>query len=135
MTTRSSIGTLARAAGVPVSTLRYWEREGLLRPDGRTATNYRWYGRESLQRVRFIRTAQAIGFTLSDIRELLELQAGRTPRCRSVRSLIENRLVEVDRRVVELRSFHETLGSLLARCRRAAPEDPCPAVKDLGAST
>lgn len=130
----SSIGGLARAAGVPVSTLRYWEREGLLQPDGRTVANYRWYGPDSLERARFIRTAQAVGFTLSDVRELLALQAGRATPCRKVRPLVEKRLAEVDRRIDELRSFHETLGSLVTLCRESAPGGPCPVVSELDAS-
>lgn len=60
MSKPATIGRLARAAAVPVSTLRYWEHEGLLRPDGRTDANYRWYGPEALRRVRFIRVAQSV---------------------------------------------------------------------------
>lgn len=65
-----TIGQLARAVGVPTSTVRYYERIGLLQPDGRTAGNYRLYGKEALECLRFIRAAQATGFTLEDITHL-----------------------------------------------------------------
>ncbi|HEX9867840.1 MAG TPA: MerR family transcriptional regulator [Candidatus Tectomicrobia bacterium] len=74
METTYSIGQLARAAGVPTSTVRYYERIGLLHSDARTAGNYRRYGQETLEYLRFIRAAQRTGFTLEDITALLQLR-------------------------------------------------------------
>ncbi len=71
-----TIGKLAKAAEVPVSTVRYYEKRGLLTPDQRTPSSYRLYGEESLQRLRFIRAAQTSGFTLEDIAMLLDLREG-----------------------------------------------------------
>ena len=66
-----TIGELAKAAGVPTSTVRYYEREGILRPAGRNGSNYRLYSREDVERLCFIRAAQGTGFTLRDVTELL----------------------------------------------------------------
>jgi DNA-binding transcriptional MerR regulator len=128
---RATIGRLARTAAIPVSTLRFWEREGLLRPDGRTGANYRWYGPDALRRVRFIRVAQGVGFTLRDVRTLLELTDGRHARCCDVRELIERRLEEIEVRIDELKGLHDTLDSLVRTCRRSAPAEPCPVLHDL----
>src|SRR5262249_42122032 len=87
MKTTYTIGQLARATGVPTSTVRYYERMGLLRPSGRTSGNYRVYGEEALERVRFIRAAQATGFTREDITALLNLRDGTTAGCQAVQTL------------------------------------------------
>src|SRR6266849_1946834 len=78
---RYTIGRLAREAGVPAATVRYHERSRLHRPDGRTDGNYRIYGPEALERLRFIRAAQAIGLALEDITTLLDFRDGRTAPC------------------------------------------------------
>lgn len=127
----ATIGELARAAAIPVSTIRFWERKGLLRPDGRTGANYRWYGPEALRRVRFIRSAQSVGFTLGDVRALLELRDGHAARCEEVRDLLERRLAEIERRVEELQGLHETLDLLVRTCRGTSPASPCPVLGDL----
>src|SRR5499426_4690638 len=93
-----TISQLARAAGVPVSTLRYYERVGLLAPTGRARNNYRFYTQDALQIVRFIRAAQATGFTLDDVRALLTLWHGHTALCQEVEPLIAKRLEEVTQR-------------------------------------
>jgi len=107
-----TIGELARAGDVPVSTLRYYERVGLLRPSGRSRANYRVYADAELERLRFIRVAQATGFTLADIRELLRA----TP-CRRVQERIEGRLADVRARMAELRRAQRVLRDALERCR------------------
>lgn len=127
----ATIGRLARAAAIPVSTLRFWEREGLLWPDGRTGANYRWYGPDALRRVRFIRVAQGVGFTLQDVRTLLELSDGGAARCSEVRELMEKRLEGIERRIDELKGFHETLDAFVRTCRGSAPAEPCPVLHDL----
>lgn len=76
MATEYTIGELAEEVGVPTSTLRYYERSGLVSPDGRTSGNYRIYGAAAVERVRFIRAAQATGFTLEDIARLLDFKDG-----------------------------------------------------------
>ena len=68
-----TIGQLARAATVPTSTVRFYERRGLLKPDARTSSNYRMYSARAAERLKFIRAAQATGFSLKDVREMLAL--------------------------------------------------------------
>ena len=106
--TRSSmeltIGELASAAGVPVSTVRYYERKGLLRPTSRSTANYRLYSRAELERLRFVRAAQASGFSLKDVAQLL-----RPASCERVQRLIENRLERIEEQARELRRVPRVL--------------------------
>ncbi len=114
-----------------MSTLRYYEREGLLEPESRTASGYRLFGPQSVERVRFIRAAQSVGFTLGDIRVLLEMQAGDHARCGRVRPVIEERLGHVEERLLELRRFRDSLERFLEICRRREDDDACPVVDEL----
>ncbi len=84
MATKLSIGELAKAADVPTSTVRYYERAGILRPSGRSAGNYRLYSQSELEQLRFIRAAQATGFTLENVTALLRPAA-----CGKVQGVIE----------------------------------------------
>lgn len=134
MGTTLTIGQLARAAEVPVSTVRYYERRGLVRPSGRTAGNYRYYGEEVLERLRFIGAAQATGFTLGDIKSLLEFRDGDAAPCQEVQTLIENRLADVGKRLDELRHLQDVLGSSLRQCRTEEPAGRCAVMEQLGPS-
>ncbi|MDP3940383.1 MAG: MerR family transcriptional regulator [Deltaproteobacteria bacterium] len=125
MEPRYTIGRLAREVGVPASTVRYYERSRLLRPDGRTEGNYRIYGPEALERLRFIRAAQAIGLTLEDITTLLDFRNGRTAPCREVQTLLEERLSELKKRLGQLRHVQAILRSSLRRCRRTERRGRC----------
>ena len=120
-----TIGELARAAGVPTSTVRYYERVGLLEPAGRTVGNYRVYGDAALERLQFIRAAQATGFTLDDITSLLPLQAGTPATCEKVQCLIRERLAEVKKRMDDLRRVEGVLKSALGECRKAQLSGHC----------
>lgn len=121
-----TIGELAKAAEVPTSTVRYYEREGLLRPSGRSAANYRLYTAQDLERLRFIRAAQATGFTLGDVKALLRPAA-----CGRVQDLIENRLAKVSERMAELRHVKRVLQRSLEACREHAESGRCKVVDDL----
>ena len=123
-----TIGQLAEAAGVPASTVRYYEREGILRPDTRSASNYRLYSQENVDRLRFIRAAQATGFTLRDIVELL-----RPAPCGKVQSLIERRLETVTERMRELRHVKRVLSRSLEECQQHERSGRCRVIDDLGA--
>jgi DNA-binding transcriptional MerR regulator len=124
-----TIGGLATAAEVPTSTVRFYEREGLLRPSGRSTSNYRLYAEEDLERLRFIRAAQATGFTLGDVKALL-----RPAPCAHVQSLIESRLGEVSRRIAALLHVKRVLEQSLRTCREHAPSGRCKVVDDLSSS-
>lgn len=133
MTELYTIGKLARAAGVPTTTVRFYERRGLLVPDRRSDGNYRVYGPATLDRLRFIRVAQANGFTLRDIVALLDLADGEARPFKQVQRLIGKRLADVDRRIGELRQIRRVLHSWLARCRQSTRSGRCAVIVGLKA--
>src|SRR5713226_9186530 len=95
-----TISRLAEAAGVELSTIRYYERRGLVRPDARRSSGYREYTNESVRRVRFIRHAQALGFTLEEIAGLLRLRIAPGMDCAAVRARASTKLANVKARLV-----------------------------------
>jgi MerR family mercuric resistance operon transcriptional regulator len=123
-----TIGELANAASVPTSTIRYYERTRLMKPSARSPSNYRLFSIDDLERLRFIRAAQATGFTLDDVTKLL-----RPAPCRSVRKLIEDRLDEVGDRMKELRHVQRVLRASLKECRGHEKSGRCKVVDDLSA--
>jgi MerR family mercuric resistance operon transcriptional regulator len=125
---RFTIGQVAKAAGVATSTVRYYERAGLLRPTARSAANYRLYTPEDLQRLRFVRAAQATGFTLEDVTHLL-----RPSSCHRVQRLIEDRLARVEARMKELRQVRRVLWQSLEECRAHEATGRCAVVAELSA--
>ena len=107
------IGEVAKASGVGVETLRFYERRGLLGRPRRTAANYRVYDESVLERLAFIRRAQAIGFSLDEIQTIIaESEDGRLP-CGHVRELARRKLTELDERLRELRQHRGELARLL----------------------
>ena len=130
-----TIGQLAGAAGVPSSTVRYYERAGLVRPGMRTESNYRVYDDAALERLLFIRAAQGIGFTLVDIMVLLDFRDGRTAPCKEVQTLIETRLSDLERRSRELEHVGTVLRSSLRMCRRAERSGKCQVIERLKAAS
>lgn len=123
-----TIGRVAKTAGVPASTLRYYEREGLLEAPIRSAAGYRMYDDQAVERLRFIRAAQAVGFTLDDIRTLLQLNSRES--CGDVQKLLERRMAEVERKMAELKYVRTALGKALRRCKQATRD--CPVLVNLG---
>ena len=125
------IGELAARCGVSTDTIRYYEREELLPRPRRTASRYRIYDEHDEGRVRFIRQAQDLGLTLDNIRELVRERRLHTPgECRHVAGLLRERIVVLDRKIAELRSFRRRLAENLARCERA-DSAACPVILDL----
>ncbi len=107
------IGAVARAAGVGVQTLHYYERLGLLPKPQRSPTNYRLYSPEAIRRVKFIKKAQAIGLTLEETKQILYLKEhGRAP-CAKVAELGEKHLREIDARLAQLRQYRRALADAL----------------------
>jgi len=123
-----TIGALAKAAGVPTSTVRHYERAGLLLPSRRNGANYRLYSQEDLHRLRFVRAAQATGFTLDDIEQLL-----RPARCDKTQALIDARLGDVGERMRELRHVQRVLRGALDLCRQHEETGRCAVVETLSA--
>jgi MerR family mercuric resistance operon transcriptional regulator len=126
MKTEFTIGELAKAGDVPISTVRYYERAGLLKPHARSASNYRIYSKEDLHRLRFIRAAQASGFSLEDVTELL-----RPASCRKTQKLIEARLEQVEARLKDLRHVQQVLRKSFATCQEHEASGRCRVVDEL----
>lgn len=123
------IGKLARLAGVGVDTIRYYERNGLLAPRGRLASGYRRYGDVELARLRFIRRAQKLGFTLKEIRALLNLSARRG--VAQIRAAAAAKLDDVDARIADLQRVRDGLATLIAACPGHGQLADCPIVRAL----
>lgn len=117
-----TIGQLARAAGVPVSTVRYYERLGLFKADARTGANYRAYSLRAVERMKFIRAAQATGFQLDDVRQMLELTHSDASPCDDVAALIAHRLKDVKNRLRELRRVECALLTAKKSCCQGGPD-------------
>lgn len=126
-----TIGRLARECDVPVSTIRYWERAGLIAPGDRTRSNYRVYADDAVARVRLIRMSQSLGFTVADIRTLLRLLDVRVSQCSSVRTVIERRLEVLDRQMAELREHRRKLQSMHGLCEHPGVAQRCRALDRL----
>lgn len=123
-----TIGRLAREAGVNLQTVRYYQRRGLLPVPPSPTSGYRLYSRTDVQRIRFIKRAQALGFTLREIRQLLELSERR---CREVRPLAEVKRDDVARRIRDLKRMLQALDRALEACHRGDPEARCPLIEAL----
>jgi len=132
MNDRMTIGQLAKAAGVPTSTVRYYERRGLLRPESRSPHGYRQYGDRAAGQLRFIRSAQANGFTLEGIARLLTLRASGGEDCEDVQRVIEQRLAGVRQELEQLRHVERVLGRALDACRSCSPAEGCQTLDGLG---
>jgi len=126
MMARDTIGGLANAAGVGVETVRYYQRRGLLSEPARPRGEVRRYGEEELKRLKFIRSAQAAGFTLSEIGELIALDES-DDRAR-VRELAEARVTAIDGKIEELREARDALAGLAHDCA-SKKKGPCPILR------
>ena len=124
-----SIGQLARRAGVAIDTVRYYERNQLLDPAGRLESGYRRYGDSELRRLRFIRRAKALGFSLADIRALLSLSDERN--VAKVKRAAEARLADVEQRLAELERIRNGLQALVAACPGHGRAEACPILNAL----
>ena len=109
------IGEAAGEAGVPAKTIRFWEEQHMLPPPARTPAGYRDYNPAIVERLTFIRQAQAAGLTLEHIRQVLDIRDGGDPPCSHVAGLIARRLAEVDARLAELTRTRDQLVVLAAR--------------------
>lgn len=121
-----TIGDVADAAGVGVETIRYYERRGLVPQPGRATGAYRRYGRGHVDRIRFIKRAQALGFSLEEVATLLELEDG-TDR-KSIRRIAGARLEETRRRIADLKRIEKALAHLLHDCEAHARAHRCPII-------
>ncbi|MEX2552681.1 MAG: heavy metal-responsive transcriptional regulator [Actinomycetota bacterium] len=135
MSRQFTISQLAKAAGVPTTTLRYYERVGLLEPEDRTQGNYRLYTDQSRRRLKFIRAAQAVGFTLDDVKTLLGSYEGQPPSCGDVQALIGDRLAQIEVGLKDLRHVQRVLKAALEKCRGSEPAGRCYVIETLRDAT
>jgi len=126
-----TIGHLAREAGVNLETVRYYERRGLLPKPPRSASGYRLFPSDAARRLRFIRRAQEIGFSLKEIRELLSLRVSRTTTSRDIRARAEAKIVDIDARIRSLGSMKKALRKLTNGCEGCVPVTECPILESL----
>lgn len=124
-----TIGSLAQAAGVNVETIRFYQRKGLIGEPERPRGGIRRYGDGALKRVRFIKAAQRLGFSLDEVAELLRLEDG--TRCSEARRLGEHRLQDVRAKLADLRRIESALRQLVARCGSTRGSVKCPLIASL----
>ena len=111
-----TIGKLAKQAGVGVETLRYYERRGLVKPQHRTASGYRVYDGDASRRLQFIRRAQALGFSLDEIAELMQLSHQPEASAAEVKRLTQAKIGDIESKIADLELMRETLVKLECAC-------------------
>jgi MerR family transcriptional regulator, copper efflux regulator len=121
-----TIGAVARLALVPLDTVRYYERRGLLPEPPRTTSGYRQYPASTVRRITFIRRAQTLGFTLEEIADLLALQDRPAGGCRAVEQQAEAAVARIDAKLGELSRMRDALTSLVTGCRDNHRSGECP---------
>ncbi|MBX9934325.1 MAG: helix-turn-helix domain-containing protein [Methylobacterium sp.] len=127
---RLAIGALSRRTGVNIETVRYYERIGLLPAPARSEGGHRLYGGGHLMRLNFVRRARDLGFTLDEVRALLELAEKREPPCAGAREVAVSHLSDVRAKIAALRTMERVLADMVARCKEdATPE--CPLIEAL----
>jgi MerR family copper efflux transcriptional regulator len=124
------IGTVARRAGVSIDTVRYYERAGLLAPKTRLASGYRRYSELEVARLRFIRRAQVLGFSLKEVKQLLALSRLRD--VGRVKRTAQKKLADVEDRIASLERVRKGLANLIAACPGHGRAADCPILKALG---
>lgn len=124
-------GEVAALAGVNVQTLRYYERRGLLKEPERRPSGYRQYPAEAVQLIRFIKRAQELGFTLSEVEDLLRLRDDQGTACAEVRSAAEAKIEDIERKIRHLRAMKRALGVLVASCATEGSVRRCPILEAL----
>lgn len=127
---RLAIGALSRRTGVNIETVRYYERIGLLPPPARSEGGHRLYGGGHLMRLNFVRRARDLGFTLDEIRALLELAENRDRPCTEAREVAASHLSDVRAKIADLRTMEQVLVDMVARCAEGSTAE-CPLIEAL----
>lgn len=124
-----TIGRLAQAAGVNVETIRFYQRVGLLAAPAKPPRGVRHYASGDLARLRFIKRAQELGFTLTEVRSLLSLAGGRD--CGTAQTLAAQKIEAIESRLADLTRMRNALVGLIARCERRRGRVSCPIIRTL----
>jgi MerR family mercuric resistance operon transcriptional regulator len=126
---RLTIGRFAKACGVNVETVRFYQRKGLLRPPERAQGRIRRYGRTDAERLRFVKAAQRLGFSLDEVAQLLRLDDG--THCKEAAEIAAHRLGDVQARLADLGRIEAVLSGLLSRCKTDKGQLRCPLISSL----
>jgi Hg(II)-responsive transcriptional regulator len=126
--TAMKIGEVARRSNLGIETIRYYEREGLLLKPERRPSGYRQYDESTVERLKYIRQAKELGFTLAEIRELLELSPVNQAGCDHIRQRAEAKVADIEEKIRSLQQMKRALGKIVDRCRAKDSEDDCPLV-------
>lgn len=129
------IGEVAALAGVPTATVRYYERRGLIADAERTPSGYRQYDADAARRLRFIKHAQALGFSLEDIQQMLALRSDDPAACARVEAVTREKVRAIRQQLAELQRLERTLQVLVGACARHAQTEPCPVLGVLNDDT
>lgn len=121
-----TIGQIAREARVNVQTIRFYERRGILKPVKREDSGYRKYDKDSLKRLHFIRQAKELGFSLKEIQDLLSLRVRSIQTCERVKAKASDKLVEIQKKIIQLKGLEKTMKELIADCESRKVSDCCP---------
>jgi MerR family transcriptional regulator, copper efflux regulator len=127
-----TIGRLAREAGINLETVRYYERRGLLPKPPRSTSGYRLFPAEAPQRLRFIRRAQELGFSLMEIRELLALRVSPRTTSAEIRKRTEAKIADIEHKIKSLESMRKSLRKLTSSCAGRGPISQCLILESLG---
>ncbi|GAB4149527.1 MAG: Cu(I)-responsive transcriptional regulator [Cyanobacteria bacterium J069] len=111
---RMRIGEVAKASGLPIKTIRYYDELGLLKTSGRTEGNYRLFGADVFGRLRFIKRAQSLGLSLLEIKDFLAVHDQGSLPCSQIRGKLEDKLVEIEQQIQQLQILKQELGGLLS---------------------
>lgn len=130
-----TIGKVAQRSGVGIETLRFYEREGLIPEPPRRESGYRQYPAATIDRVRFIKQAKELGFTLAEIRELLDLSMGPKTTCADVKRKTLEKIKEIDAKISDLKRIKRALNRLTNQCRGKGPVSECPILENLESIT
>lgn len=113
-----TIGKLAQTSGLSRDCLRYYERQGLLKPSGKTRAGYRIYDRDALERLSFIKHAKRCGFTLTEINQLIGLETDDSTSCTDIRGVAEEKKQRLDAKIEDLQEMSAILSRLIDACRK-----------------
>jgi DNA-binding transcriptional MerR regulator len=133
----AKVGQVAQETGLSIDTIRFYEKQGLLKQSARTEGGFRLFGPSEIEALKFVRKAQELGFSLNEIRELLILRADHVPACSHVEELLKHKLAGVEQKIEELRQLEHSLKAALRKCKRSLKttvpghEDCCPLLEEI----
>ncbi len=124
-------GNLAKMAGVNIETIRYYEKQGILPEPDRSPSGYRQYDEETVNRIRFVKRAQKLGFSLSEIKQLLKLSEGEITDCDEVKDIALKKLDAIREKIINLQKLDSILSNLVTQCDRQQTIKGCPIIEAL----